>query len=198
MRSAYLSKDTVFLNDSLSVAYILNHALQTPSILCWYRIHSAHPTLHGGAPRIVNASKIQASPDFLHPPRLWIQLHSSNATYKDYEIVLLGDEGSASASEVLIAGLTENLNSKFFGKKTFGKGTVQEMVTLSDGDQYKLTIKKWLTPNGNWINDTGGITPDEEVELDSKYFETFDVDDDTQLNFAIEYLSKKSWINSPN
>ncbi len=109
---------------------------------------------------------------------------------KNYEIALLGDEVSASASEVLVAGLTENLGSKFFGKKTYGKGTVQELVTLSDGSQYKLTIKKWLTPKGNWINDTEGIIPYKEVELDKKYYETYEDSDDTQLNYAIKYLSK--------
>ena len=60
---------------------------------------------------------------------------------KNYSIILLGDEGSASASEVLIAGLKENLGSTFIGKKTYGKGTVQELVTLSDGTQYKITVK---------------------------------------------------------
>ena len=110
---------------------------------------------------------------------------------KKYEIVLLGNELSASASEVLIAGLKENLNSKFFGKKTYGKGTVQELVTLSDGTQYKITIKKWLTPKGNWINETEGIEPDKEIELDDKYFTTFDMADDTQLNYAIDYLTKE-------
>ena len=116
--------------------------------------------------------------------------YGTGNTNKDYEIVLLGDENSASASEVLISSLKENLNSKFFGKKTYGKGTVQELVTLSDGTQYKLTIKKWLTPKGNWINETEGILPDEEVELDDKYFETLNEEDDTQLNFALDYLSK--------
>lgn len=110
---------------------------------------------------------------------------------KNYEIVLLGDEISASASEVLIAGLRENLGSKFFGKKTYGKGTVQEMVDLSSGAKYKLTIKKWLTPKGNWINDTEGIIPDKEIELDEKYYETYLDEDDSQLNYAIEYLSEK-------
>jgi len=107
---------------------------------------------------------------------------------KNYEIVLLGDETSASASEVLIAGLKENLNATFIGKKTYGKGTVQELVTLSDGTQYKITIKKWLTPKGNWINDTKGIKPDIEVDLDHKYYETQNTDDDTQLNKALEYI----------
>ena len=110
---------------------------------------------------------------------------------KNYEIVLLGDEISASASEVLIAGLRENLGSKFFGQKTYGKGTVQEMVDLSSGAKYKLTIKKWLTPKGNWINDTEGIIPDKEIELDEKYYETYLDEDDSKLNYAIEYLSEK-------
>ena len=107
---------------------------------------------------------------------------------KKYEIVLLGDSVSASASEVLIAGLKENLNSKLIGEKTYGKGTVQELVKLSDGTQYKITIKKWLTPLGNWINDTKGIEPDIEVKLDSKYYETYEDEDDNQLQKALEYL----------
>lgn len=110
---------------------------------------------------------------------------------KKYEIVLLGDETSASASEVLIAGLKENLDSKFFGKKTYGKGTVQELVNLSDGTQYKITIKKWLTPNGNWINDTQGIIPDKEIKLDEKYYSSLADEDDSQLMYAIDYLANK-------
>lgn len=107
---------------------------------------------------------------------------------KNYNIVLLGDKVSASASEVLIAGLKENLDSIFIGKKTYGKGTVQEMITLSDGSQYKITVKKWLTPKGNWINDTEGILPDIEIDLDDKYFETYENDDDSQLQAAIDYI----------
>ena len=117
-------------------------------------------------------------------------VYGTGTQNKDYDIVLLGDEVSASASEVLISSLKENLNAKFFGKKTYGKGTVQEMVSLSDGSQYKITIKKWLTPKGNWIDDTQGIVPDKEVELDEKYFETYKSEDDSQLNYAIEYLSE--------
>ena len=101
---------------------------------------------------------------------------------------MLGDSTSASASEVLIAGLKENLNSIFIGKKTYGKGTVQEMITLSNGSQYKITVKKWLTPKGNWINETEGIVPDIEVDLDDKYFETYENDDDSQLQRAIDYI----------
>ena len=110
---------------------------------------------------------------------------------KAYEIILIGDESSASASEVLIAGLRENLNCKLFGMKTFGKGTVQELVTLSDGTQYKITTKKWLTPNGNWINETDGIKPDVEIELDKKYYETYDSSDDTQLQAVLDYIKEQ-------
>lgn len=110
---------------------------------------------------------------------------------KRYEIILLGDELSASASEVLISGLKENLGSIFIGKKTYGKGTVQELVTLSDGTQYKITVKKWLTPKGNWINSTEGIVPDIEVDLDEKYYTTYSEEDDTQLQYILEYISKK-------
>lgn len=110
---------------------------------------------------------------------------------KNYEIVLLGDGISASASEVLIAGLKQNLDSKFIGKKTYGKGTVQELITLSDGTQYKITVKKWLTPKGEWINDTEGIIPDMEVDLDSGYYQTYKDEDDTQLQSALDYLKDR-------
>lgn len=109
---------------------------------------------------------------------------------KKYKIVLLGDSGSASASEVLIAGLKENLNSILIGKKTYGKGTVQELVTLNDGTQYKITVKKWLTPKGNWINNTKGIEPDIDVDMSDKYYETFDEKDDTQLSRALQYIKE--------
>lgn len=137
---------------------------------------------------------------FLNSKQVMYQFEKNNkvsSTYgtgndnKNYEIVLIGDEVSASASEVLIAGLKDNLGSVFIGKKTYGKGTVQELVTLSDGTQYKITVKKWLTPNGNWINDTQGILPDIEIDMDEKYYETYSDDDDTQLQASLEYLENR-------
>lgn len=118
-------------------------------------------------------------------------IYGTGKENKKYEIVLLGDNSSASASEVLIAGLKENLNSKLIGKQTYGKGTVQEMVNLSDGTQYKITVKKWLTPKGNWINDTKGIKPDIDVDLSDKYYETGEIQDDTQLQAAFDYIEGK-------
>lgn len=119
------------------------------------------------------------------------EYYGSLSKNKDYEIVLLGDEYSASASEVLISSLKDNLNSKLIGTKTFGKGTVQELITLSNGLQYKITTKKWLSPNGNWVNDTEGIIPDIEVKMSDKYYETYDKQDDNQLQTAIDYIINK-------
>lgn len=115
-------------------------------------------------------------------------IYGNGKDNKSYDIILLGDVTSASASEVLIAGLKENLNSKFIGEKTYGKGTVQELITLKDGTQYKITVKKWLTPKGNWVDDTGGISPDIVVKLSEEYYMTYSDEDDTQLQSAFEYI----------
>ena len=69
--------------------------------------------------------------------------------------VVLVDEGSASASEIFAAALKESGNKKVIGTKTFGKGTVQNVKNLSDDSELKLTILKWLTPNGEWIHEKG-------------------------------------------
>ncbi|GIN89232.1 peptidase S41 [Siminovitchia terrae] len=82
---------------------------------------------------------------------------------KTYPISVLIDEGSASASEILAGALLEIEGYDLIGKKTFGKGTVQQAIPLEDGSNIKLTMFKWLTPNGNWIHDKG-IKPTIEVE----------------------------------
>lgn len=111
----------------------------------------------------------------------------NNRTYK---IVLLGNENSASASELLIAGIRENYdNSIFIGKKTYGKGTAQEMVSLDANNKYKITTKKWLTPKGNWINDTKGVIPDIDIDTDEISFGDNEYND-AQLRRAVEELAK--------
>ena len=115
--------------------------------------------------------------------------YSKGNTAKEYEIILLVDGQSASASEVLASALKESYGAKLLGTKTFGKGTVQEMQEIeSTGKNYKITTKKWLTPNGNWINGIG-ITPDYEVELNTKYYENPIRENDNQLNEALKLLS---------
>ncbi|KKK39455.1 peptidase S41 [Mesobacillus campisalis] len=74
---------------------------------------------------------------------------------KEYPIAVLTDKGSASASEILAGALKEAGGYPVVGEKTFGKGTVQQPVPMGDGSNIKLTLFKWLTPDGNWIHKTG-------------------------------------------
>lgn len=111
-----------------------------------------------------------------------------NAT-KQYKVVVLTNESSASASEILAATMKEEYGATLVGKHTYGKGTVQELKTLPDGEQYKFTTKKWLTPKGNWINGTG-VEVDVEVEFNKDYYENPTHDNDKQLQEAINTILK--------
>lgn len=115
--------------------------------------------------------------------------YSKGKKDKKYKIVLLGNENSASASEVMIAALMEEYGARLVGKTTFGKGTVQELVDLSENSEYKFTTKKWLTPKGNWINGEG-IKPDVEIDLSDEYIENPVEENDNQLQKAIEDILK--------
>ncbi len=106
---------------------------------------------------------------------------------KEYPIVVLQNGLSASASEVLAAALKENLNAYIIGTTSYGKGTVQTVNNVDGLSDYKLTTKKWLTPNDNWINEVG-ITPDSTVELNIEYYLEPSYENDNQLQAAIEYL----------
>lgn len=88
--------------------------------------------------------------------------YASSAKQADLPMVILVDEGSASASEILAAALKESAGVPVVGMPTFGKGTVQNTISLHDGSELKLTVAKWLTPKGNWIHQTG-IEPDHVV-----------------------------------
>jgi carboxyl-terminal processing protease len=79
-------------------------------------------------------------------------------------IIVLVDEGSASASEILAAALRDNIGAKLVGVKTFGKGTIQDAKDFSDGSGVHITIAKWLTPKKEWVHKVG-IEPDVKVEL---------------------------------
>ena len=82
--------------------------------------------------------------------------------------VLLVNEGSASASEILAGALKESANAKLIGSKTYGKGTVQSVVDVSKNAELKYTTAKWLTPNETWIHKTG-IEPTEAVSMPEYY-----------------------------
>ncbi len=111
---------------------------------------------------------------------------------KDYNkpIIIIQNSDSASASELLSSSLKDNLDATIVGEKSYGKGTVQEYNYLSNGTMYKYTTKKWLTPNGECIDEVG-VKPDVEVSLDESYFENPNDDNDNQLNTAIETLLEK-------
>lgn len=115
------------------------------------------------------------------------KVYSSGSKTKEYPIVVLTNELSASASEILTAALKEEYGAKSVGKKTYGKGSAQELRTLPDGTQYKITTKKWLSPNGNSI-DTIGVEVDLEVEFNSDYYNNPIDDNDIQLQKAIELI----------
>lgn len=100
------------------------------------------------------------------------------------KVVVIINEGSASASEILAGALSEYERVKLVGKKSFGKGTIQQPKDFSGGSGLHVTIAKWLLPSGKNIHGEG-ITPDVEVENKS------DSNKDTQLEKAIEVLLEK-------
>jgi carboxyl-terminal processing protease len=98
---------------------------------------------------------------------------------------VLINEGSASASEILAGALRENReNVRLIGKKSFGKGSVQELVNVTKDAAVKITVARWLTPKGNQINKVG-IAPDDEVTLTR---EDVAAKKDPQLEKALEWL----------
>lgn len=116
------------------------------------------------------------------------KVYSNGKVTKNYPIVIVGNANSASASEVMIGALTEEYGAVLIGNRTFGKGTVQELHSLTNGDEYKFTTKKWLTPKGNWVHNNG-IEPKIEVTLSKEYYENPTEENDNQLKAAINYLT---------
>lgn len=113
--------------------------------------------------------------------------------YKGLEVfktVVLIDKGSASASEILAGALRDDIGAKLVGEKSYGKGSVQELMGLSDGSMLKITTAKWLTPKGTSINDEG-LKPDMEVTIPPENADAVaagDIDKDTQMQKALELL----------
>ena len=102
-------------------------------------------------------------------------------------IVVLINEGSASASEILAGALRDHRDIKLVGKKSFGKGTVQELQELKDGSVIKITVAHWLLPSGHII-EKNGLQPDYEIELTE---EDAEKKKDPQLEKAMEILKSQ-------
>ena len=107
-------------------------------------------------------------------------------------VVVLANENSASASEILSCSLQDNGRAKIIGTKTYGKGIIQTLLSLTDGSGLKITTEEYYTPKGTTIHKVG-ITPDEEVELPDTVKSIYSVtkDEDTQLKKAIETLKNE-------
>lgn len=102
------------------------------------------------------------------------------------KFVILVDGGSASASEILAGALKEHGVATLIGAQTFGKGSVQELVNFDEGSSLKVTVARWLTPNGTSISE-GGLTPDIVVE---RTVEEREEEKDPQMDAALEFLAK--------
>ena len=104
--------------------------------------------------------------------------------FTNIPIVVLLNKGSASASEIVAGALRDNNRAKLVGETSYGKGTIQQAEDLGGGAGIHITIAKWLTPSGIWVNGKG-LTPDVSVSPNPK-----DPSEDTQLEKAIEILVK--------
>jgi len=120
------------------------------------------------------------------------KVHSS----KGYDIfndnlkmVILVDGGSASASEILAGALHEYGKATLVGTKTFGKGSVQELIKITSETSLKVTVARWLTPNGNSFSHDG-IEPDVKIEITEDDIEYIKDGGDPQLDKAIEVLNE--------
>ena len=107
------------------------------------------------------------------------------AEFVNYPVVILMDQGSASASEILAGTLRDNRGVQLIGTKSFGKGSVQQVINLNDGSFLKITIAKWLTPKGYSISEVG-LPADVKVDITDK-----DIQDnkDPQLAKALEIVN---------
>jgi len=119
------------------------------------------------------------------------KIYKSNRTGKltDIKVVVLINEGSASASEILAGTLRDNKKAVLIGEKSFGKGSVQEAVDLSQGAGLHVTVAKWILPQGDWINGKG-IEPNVKIENKADSENTITSETDLQLKKAIEIVLK--------
>ncbi len=119
-------------------------------------------------------------------------LANGQAQLKNYPTVVLVNQGSASASEIVAGALQDYKIATIIGMKTFGKGSVQTLRNFSDGSAIKLTIARWLTPNNRQI-DSVGIEPDEIIDLTEEDFKN---EKDPQLEKAIEILGESEKLKN--
>lgn len=116
-------------------------------------------------------------------------IYDTSKEMRTYDMAVLIDRASASASEILATSLKESYGAILIGTTTFGKGLVQQTNYLSDKTMIKYTTAKWFTPKGNYVNEIG-YKPDIEVKLTKEYALNPSDENDTQLQKAIDILSR--------
>lgn len=143
-------------------------------------------------------SSVYLSSEFIPVNRVVIRQEYADKSGKEYKVqrtgllmdiplVVLINEGSASASEIFSGAMRDYGRAKLVGKKSFGKGSIQEALDIDKGAGLHVTIAKWILPKGDWIN-SKGIKPDYEVEIKLEDGNTLTDKTDTQLSKAIELL----------
>lgn len=138
----------------------------------------------------ISGDKVVVRQEYKDKRRAEIFKAERNGQLLDIPMVVLINNGSASASEIVAGALRDHKRAKLVGVKSFGKGSIQEALDLDKGAGLHVTIAKWVLPNGQWINGKG-IEPDIKVENDTPDEEnTPTKDNDKQLDKAIETILK--------
>ncbi len=122
--------------------------------------------------------------DFGNKKEPEIYFSEGNAKLLPFPLVILINEGTASGAEILAGAIRDNRGIKLIGEKSFGKGSIQELVRLKEESALKITIARWLTPKRELISDKG-LEPDIKVEMTEKDYEE---EKDPQLDKAIEII----------
>ena len=134
----------------------------------------------------MEAGDVVAIEDFGEGKEQKLYKAEGNGLLASYAVVVIINEGSASASEILAGALRDNQSVELIGETSFGKGSVQELEKLKGGSSLKVTIAKWLTPKGELITDKG-LEPDVKVEISE---EDITAEKDPQLDKAIEIIKE--------
>ncbi len=142
----------------------------------------------------VPKGKLIVQEQFQDPTKTQKYLSSGPALFAGMPVVVIINRGSASASEILTGALKESDGATVIGEKSFGKGTVQEVMPLNDGSMVKITIAHWLTPDGHMI-DKNGIMPDIALTVDTSTASTtptYGNDIDAWVQRAVQVLQQNS------
>ena len=119
------------------------------------------------------------------------KVYTTDKTTRNYPVVVLVDEGSASASEILASAFHDKyIKATIVGVTTYGKGSIQKAVELPGGSSLKYTTQRWLTSKGKSLQDKG-LNPDVVIEQSKEYYDNPTDENDAQLQKALEVLNKK-------